>query len=329
MTEFNKKINFERKLTKDGKPNPKYVDLLDVDKPIAGQNFCCISFLSPEKILKDKNLFFFHQFLKKWEFLKSMEKFNQFLNFISYKYKINSEILLTDFEEFIKEEQDELIALSSIEADYKNFIDKYEDDITKVFNKEHDFQTNTRGVKVRGCFPTQEEAELRSKMLREVDPNFDIFVGPVGTWLMWDPEAYKTGRVEYMEEELNKLMLEKTKNEEKAKQVFEQRVKETKKKAIEENKLKAEKTGNALTQNIDDSGNLVGVNMTSQEKSFVVSGEETKDGITIEQIKKELFEGDNIVMDTKNTDYGLSSLTNKFGTNEPNNENNEQEETKL
>ena len=33
------KKGFERRLKKDGSPNPKYVDLLEVDKPIAGQSF--------------------------------------------------------------------------------------------------------------------------------------------------------------------------------------------------------------------------------------------------------------------------------------------------
>ena len=45
-----KTINFERKLTKNGKKNKKYVDLLEEDKPIAGQKFVCVSFVSPEKI---------------------------------------------------------------------------------------------------------------------------------------------------------------------------------------------------------------------------------------------------------------------------------------
>ena len=46
-----------------------------------------------------------------------------------------------------------------------------------------------------------------------MDPNHDVFVGPVGTWMPWEPEAYRTGRVEYLEEELNQLMHEKNKNE--------------------------------------------------------------------------------------------------------------------
>ena len=38
-----------------------------------------------------------------------MEKSLQFLNFISYKYKINFEELTNDFNEFVKEERDILI----------------------------------------------------------------------------------------------------------------------------------------------------------------------------------------------------------------------------
>ena len=35
----------------------KYVDLLDEDKPIAGQKYVCLSFVSPEDILKDKKTY--------------------------------------------------------------------------------------------------------------------------------------------------------------------------------------------------------------------------------------------------------------------------------
>ena len=37
-------------------------------------------------------------------------------------------------------------------------------------------------------------------MLRKIDPHHDVFVGPVGMWMPWHPEAYKTGKVEYLEE---------------------------------------------------------------------------------------------------------------------------------
>ena len=70
-----------KKLNEDGIINPKYVDLLDEDKPISGQSFVCLSFLSPERILKQKEKFFFEKFLKHFDFTKSVRKFNQFLNF--------------------------------------------------------------------------------------------------------------------------------------------------------------------------------------------------------------------------------------------------------
>ena len=252
---------FERKLQSNGKPNPKYIDLLEEDKPLAGQKFVCVSFVSPEKILKQKEIFFFEEFLKRWEFSKSMEKFHQFLNFLSFKYKLSFEDVMKDYEGFVKEERDAIIS-SSIEDDYKTFLDKEEDELEKQFNIKHNFQTTVRGFKSRGHFASQEEAEMRAKLLREVDPSFDIFVGPVGTWLPWDPEAYKTGRVEFMEEELNQLHHEKLKNEEKAKQEFDQRVRDAKRKAIEENVKKARESGNKLTQTMTEDGELVGVTKT-------------------------------------------------------------------
>ena len=295
-----KKTAFDRKLTKDGSENPKYVDLLDVDKPIAGQSFGCFSFITPEKILKQKEMFFFEEFLKKWEFSKSMEKFHQFINFMSFKYKLTFEDVMKDYEGFVKEERDNIVS-SSIEDDYKTFMDKEEDRLEKQFNIKQNFQTSVRGFKARGHFASQEEAELRAKLIREVDPSFDVFVGPVGTWLPWEPEAYKTGRVEYMEEELNQLAQEKQKNESAAKNAFEARVKETKQKAIDENKKNAEKHGSILTQDIDTDGNLVGVSATSQEKAL-----DNGDSISVADIRSELFDGDNIIVGK--TDYGRSEL---------------------
>lgn len=276
------------------KTKQKLVDLLEVDKPIAGQNFTCISFISPEKILKDKNLFLFECFLKNWEFNKSMEKFIQFNNFISYKYNIPAETLKTDYEEFVKEEGS-IIREGGVVDDYKNFLDMNEEKLEQEFNKKHDFQTSTRGVKIRGSFSTQEEAEIRCKLLREIDPAFDIFVGPVGQWLCWEPEAYKTGRTEYLEDELNKLVHEKTKNEANAKSAFDQRVREAKEKAIRENIEKAEKSGNVLTQTIDENGELVGISGTNTQETFLSS----KENVTTSEIVNELFEGENIVVNSK------------------------------
>ena len=78
----------KKKLYSDGSENPKYIDLLEEDKALSGQKFTCVSFISPENILKQKKEFFFEEFLKHFDFTKSVEKFTQFLNFISYKHNL-------------------------------------------------------------------------------------------------------------------------------------------------------------------------------------------------------------------------------------------------
>lgn len=291
---------YESKNLQDGAENPKYVDLLEEDKPIAGQKFVCVSFVSPEKIVKQKEIFFFEEFLKQWELSKSMEKFVQFLNFLSFKFKLSFDDIMKDFEGFTKDQKEELCK-SSLADDYHTFLDKNDQDLENSFNTKFNFQTSTRGIKIRGVYPTLEEAELRSKMLREIDPSHDVFVGPVGLWMPWHPEAYKTGRVEYLEEELNHLMHEKTQNETFAKSAFEQRVKDSKKAAIEENIKHAEKTGTTLTQTIDNEGNLVGVNNLNTQEAELDPNQ-----ISAADIRKELFEGENIVIGK--TDNGRSEL---------------------
>jgi hypothetical protein len=252
---------FQKKTLDNGQKNPKYVDLCDEDPIIASQKFVCLSFVSPEKILKQREQYIFEKFVQQWEFSKSIEKFGDFLNFISFKYKIKMDDIMNDMKEYVTEEKSHLKSFS-IENDFKNFMDKNEDRITEEFNKKHEFNTSVRGVKVRGSYSSQTEAELRCKKLRENDPHHDIFVGPVGVWMPWDPDAYKTGRVEFMEDELNQLHQEKIKNEEKAKQEFDQRVRDAKRKAIEENVKKARESGNKLTQTLNEDGDLVGVNKT-------------------------------------------------------------------
>ena len=276
----------------DGSKNDKYIDLLDEDKPIAGQAFCCISFISPEQIIKQKEMFYMDEFVKDWDLSKSFEKFNQFLNFISYKYSLSFEDLTQDMNSFINTEKDELCKTNLLD-DYKNFLDKNETKLENSFNALNHFKTSVRGIKIRGGFPSQPEAEARAKMLRESDPNHDVYVGPVGMWMPFHPEAYKTGNVQYLEKELNELMHEKKKNDDSAKLEFDKRIQESKVKAIQENIEKASLTNNRLTQTINEKGELVRIqNMNSDEKNLGVNA-------SLDGIRREIFEGDNILKNEK------------------------------
>jgi len=252
---------FPKKKLDNGSKNSDYVDLCEEDATIPSQKFVCISFISPEKVLKQREQYIFERFVQQWEFSKSIEKFGDFMNFVSFKYKLKLDDVMADMKDYVTEEKNHLKSFT-VTDDFKNFMDKNEDRITEDFNKLANFQTSVRGIKIRGSYSSQAEAELRAKKLRESDPSHDIFVGPIGVWMPWDPDAYKTGRVEFMEEELNQLHHEKLKNEEKAKQEFDQRVRDAKRKAIEENVKKARESGNKLTQTLSEDGELVGVTKT-------------------------------------------------------------------
>lgn len=306
------KKNFVRKNLPNGKPNPKYVDLLDEDKKINNQEFVCLSFISPEDIIKKKELYYFEEFVKQWNFNKSLEKFTQFLNFLSVKYDLPFESLTTDMKEFIDEEKKNIYM--SVSDDYKTFIEKNEDAMEKAYLEKNAFQTCTRGIKVRGSYPTQEDAELRCKLLREKDPNHDIFVGPVGIWIPFNPDAYKTGRVEFMEEELNQLMANKANNEKRAKEEFDDRIKETKEKAMEENRKMAEKTGNRLTQTNENIGDIDTIEKDlsaltinpDKIKMSTIERDIVNSGLNLSNIDQVLFDDTNVVVGK--TDHGQSRL---------------------
>ena len=67
---------YQNNLNDDGTKNPQYVDLLEEDKALSGQKFVCVSFVSPENILKRREMFMFEKFLEGYDFSKSMEKIN-------------------------------------------------------------------------------------------------------------------------------------------------------------------------------------------------------------------------------------------------------------
>ena len=109
---------FEKKTMPSGEENPKYVDLCDEDSAIAGQKFACMSFVSPEKILKKREVYLFDQFVKQWEFSKSMERYFEFIHFISYKHNLKVETLIEDFNEFVRRSKPNQAAARPLFSDF-------------------------------------------------------------------------------------------------------------------------------------------------------------------------------------------------------------------
>jgi hypothetical protein len=283
---------------------PIIADCLAEDRPIAGQKYVCMSFIDPVDILKNKKVFYFERFLKSWEFNKSIEVFVQFLSFAAFKYKLTIDDIMADFHEFVKSEKVELLK-SDVEGDYKSFVENNYKSLNEEFSILHKFQTHTSGVKVRGVYATIEEAQLRGKTLRDIDVAHSVHVCPVGMWAPIAPKSYETGEVDHLIPELNELMHEKEKSDANAKAEFDKRILDTRRAAMEENAKSSEKTGNKITQTIDEHGNLVGTGSTTQEVSFGKTGDE----VSTETIQKELFDGEDIVVG--DSDHGKSKLYNQ------------------
>ena len=183
------------------------VDYLDVDTPIPGQQYACISFLSPDKVLVKKE-----QFVMK-KFIKSL---------------VNTEGNIT-------------INADEFDTKYDDYISLNTEEIEADFHKESGFQTSMRGVKIRGVYNTYDEATQRAKILQSSDRDFHVFVGQVGYWLPWDPNADNIAEQEYMEKELNELMRNYKSNQLQRDMFYQNQVDEQKRHAAQETEEKKKK----------------------------------------------------------------------------------------
>jgi hypothetical protein len=178
-------------------------DYLDIDPPINGQNYVCLSFVSPEDVIEDRHAFNVSKYLQ--SIAKSEGK---------------------DFDKLMSQ--------------YNDFTYKHEDALQKEFDERNQFKTSVRGVKIRGVYQSKQEAEMRAGKLHKSDSNFHVFVGQVGYWLPWNPCADKIGDETFADSQLNDLMT-KYKENNVNKDIFYEEQKRDKIKAAQEERIRAEK----------------------------------------------------------------------------------------
>jgi len=242
-------------------------DFLMEDADVPGQKFCLLSFLSPEKVLANKDNFFFEKFLKSFELSFRVKTFETYLmNTVKgVNDKLNAEAdaadakdlsgaaqtlrdarvrvdtVMDSLQKYFKEKQSDLTQTKLKEL-YDDFMFANKEKLEEEFFTLNEFRTSVRGLKVRGSYNSKEEAVARSKKLQRADPIHNIFVAEVGKWLPWDPAPADVPEQEYAEEQLNTLMKKYKENEE-ARELFERENREaSKKKTVE---LKS--TENAVT----------------------------------------------------------------------------------
>jgi len=209
-------------------------DYLEVDKPIPGQNYVCLSFVSPDKILPKKDEFTFYKY--------SQDRTNTLMELISKQF----EDILTkavdntvDIAQVVRVKKFIDTQLKTDKVTFDEFHDKYEDfmfrdgkAIQSEFDEANNFQTNVRGIKVRGVYDTYKEADMRAKVLQRMDQSFHVYVGQVGYWLPWDPNANDIENQEYLNGDLNRLVKEYKENEVKKDIFYHEQKRERKKEAM-------------------------------------------------------------------------------------------------
>jgi hypothetical protein len=214
-------------------------DYLMEDAELPSQKVVLLSFLSPEKILANKDIFMFKKFLVDYELQWKTTRLEQWMaeQVRSLNAKIESlagnseektkeevvgelknclmrtDLFVEGFQAYVKENMAEMKE-QKLQTAYEDFLFANSSKLEEEFFALNEFRTTMRGIKVRGVFSTEAEASVRAKRLQKSDPSFNIYLGSVGKWMAWEPDPNKVGASEYANDELNSLMKKYRENEE-------------------------------------------------------------------------------------------------------------------
>jgi hypothetical protein len=230
------------------------IDYLDEDPEVPTQKYCIVSFISPEKVIKNKEEFYFEKFVEWMDYEWKIKGLENFMAFLSKKYSVKIDDLLKDANDFVSVRKEE-VKKTDIREQYQIFLLKNEKDLQEMYDNSVDFRTNIRGVKVRRAFPTVEEAQVFSKVLQRRYPKDNLYIGKVGAWLPWDPSEHLMPEVEYAEKELNELMRKYKENEANKEMFFAEQREESIKAQKEENEKR--RKANAEEKALEDASKAV------------------------------------------------------------------------
>jgi len=233
----------ERQVLPKNEEDGTHIDYLDEDPEIPTQKYCIVSFLSPEKTIKQKEEFMFERFIEWMDYEWKIKGLEKYMAFLATKYSLKVDDLFKDSQEFMSVHNAD-VKKTDVHEQYQVFLLKNEKDLQEMYDQKVEFKTNMRGVKVRRCFGTVEETQMFAKVLQRRYPKDNLFIGKVGAWLPWDPSEHLMPEVEYAERELNELMRRYKENEANKEMFFADQREESIKKQKEENERR--KKANAL-----------------------------------------------------------------------------------
>jgi hypothetical protein len=221
------------------------MDYLEEDDSIRGQEYVCLSFVSPEKILDNKDVFVFSKFTE--NFCKDV---NELFGNLKDKYPEDE-----DGFKSIADRYRFLFNKAHMQEEYKYFLDEKAEVLDKEFSETVDFQTNVRGIKVRGSYSSMREAQVRSEVLKRKDKNHNIYIAQVGCWCPWDPNPNDIQDQHYAEDKLNTMMQKYRENQVHKDEVFDDRKEEMlKAQKMSLDRIQTEKNN---IDDIDETENIV------------------------------------------------------------------------
>lgn len=177
----------------------KEADFLDEDAELRGQKYVCLSFISPEDVILQKEVFFFNKFLG--SFSKDL---GDFFETMLDKYKDDTTVC--DMMTGLRQKYDYLFGAKELQETYDFYKYSNSDNLESDYLEKNNFQTSVRGIKIRGSYETLVEAQRRAEGIRKIDNKFDVYVAQVGCWCPWAPHPETISDVEYCNTQLNTLM---------------------------------------------------------------------------------------------------------------------------
>ncbi len=189
------------------------MDYLEADPTLRGQNYVCLSFISPEDVITKKEHYFFERFIG--NFTKEIKELFDGLAVRYPKDKDNLRLLQDRYPYFFNED--------AIGEEYAFFTSTHQDTLQKEFDEKNNFQTSIRGLKIRGVFDTIREAQIRAEVLKKIDGKFHVYVAEMGVWCPWSPNPDDIQNQEFAETQLNTLMKHYKENQTKKDVFYEER----------------------------------------------------------------------------------------------------------
>jgi hypothetical protein len=185
----------------------KETDYLDQDPALRGQKYVCLSFVSPEDVIRDKQVFFFSQFMRHFS-----EDITLMFNSLGEKFK--DDAIVQDMLNNVKERHDYVFNADNLQREYDFFKEKKSDTLETEYYEKNNFQTSIRGIKVRGVYESIKEAQNRAEVIKKFDKLFNVYIAEVGCWCPWSPNPNEVGEQEYAEDYLNTMMKKYKENQE-------------------------------------------------------------------------------------------------------------------